>query len=211
MDPGVTLDMLHMVDDYSTPIALSCIRQEYCDAPIVVKQEEDNELRSQQRDGQIDIWEAINSSKNDHKKLGDLIAINNISNVNLPDRSGNTPLIWAAIHGYTFIAELLLQHRADVNRQNKDKYSALMLAVMNRHIDIVKILIDARADLDLQNKCGFTALILAAINNHAEIVKILVDNGADLKRVDKKHNTALTWAKFLKHGDVVNFLLTPGT
>jgi ankyrin repeat protein len=77
---------------------------------------------------------------------------------NLPDSSGNTPLITAARVGYTDAVDLLLQLGAKVDGANKMGETALILAVQQRQLDAVKLLLAKGADPDRKDAAaGYSA------------------------------------------------------
>ena len=68
------------------------------------------------------------------------------ADVNLTDRGGATPLMWAAHRGYfTAVKAILETNRANLDLTNKGGYTALMLASENNYLEVVKILKQAGA------------------------------------------------------------------
>lgn len=61
-------------------------------------------------------------------------------NVNLEDKDGFMPLHLAAYNGRLDMVKLLIQHRADLGKQNKDGYKVVDLASQKSHKDIVEFL-----------------------------------------------------------------------
>ena len=60
--------------------------------------------------------------------------------MNVQDKNGAIALIWAVSKGHKDIAELLIQHGANVNiKDNKDN-SALSTALYFKHYDIADLL-----------------------------------------------------------------------
>ena len=84
-----------------------------------------------------------------------------------------TMLVGAATCGHTSIIELLLQRKAEVDRQNSDGITALMSAAMNNHPAIVKRLLQAGARLDLRNVGNCTALQIANSQGNTECVSAI--------------------------------------
>ena len=72
--------------------------------------------------------------------------------VNSKDKSGKTPLYWAAEYGRTNVVKLLLKAGADVNATVSDGplkgYTPLHEAAYLGHKDTVKVLIKAEADVN---------------------------------------------------------------
>ena len=91
------------------------------------------------------------------------------------------------------MVKILLDHKADVNKEDKDGYTALMLAIrMNidnekdkiNQMNIIKVLIDRTVDPQqlykyLKNKDGQTALDIAmGKKNQSKKIQFIQDNQA---------------------------------
>jgi len=88
-------------------------------------------------------------------------AIRSAFMIDVEDRMGNTPLMFAARHARYEVMELLIEKGANVNHQSKDGYTPLMEAVIGKNPSCVAALIQAGANVTLQSKDGFSALRLA--------------------------------------------------
>jgi len=77
------------------------------------------------------------------------------------------------MNGWKEAAEVLLNHKANVNKQDKEGYTPLMRAAFNSHDEIVKLLLAKGADPKLKEKKGKTALDLAEENKCTAVVEIL--------------------------------------
>ncbi|VEU19795.1 DEKNAAC100449 [Brettanomyces naardenensis] len=82
------------------------------------------------------------------------------SDVNDADYAGNTPLHEAALEGYVDIVNLLLDNKAEIDKQSgqMDRDTALIDASSNLHYEVVKLLVDRGADPTLANAQGDTPL-----------------------------------------------------
>ena len=92
------------------------------------------------------------------------------------DNGTVTPLYAAAAEGQIEIVRLLLEVRADVNKNSSPRIAttALGAASLNGHAETVSVLLKEGADKD--QRCGReneTALTLAAINGHQEVACLL--------------------------------------
>ena len=72
--------------------------------------------------------------------------------------SGITPLTWAVIRGQSQMAELLVQHGADVNAKNNDGGTSLHAAAFLGRVEIVKLLVQHEADINAKNNDGETPM-----------------------------------------------------
>ena len=93
--------------------------------------------------------------------------------------NGNTPLMWAATEGQQETTDILINARADLNKQNSRGETALMLAAANSKRNTLRLLIRAGADLNLTDRSGKTALRHAIENGHKDTRKELEKAGAN--------------------------------
>jgi len=117
-------------------------------------------------------------------KLGDLTAVRDLLSrgtpVDVADRRGLTPLMWAAASGNTEVVQQLLAGGAAVDRRANDGSTALMLASANGFIDIVRALVLRGADVTAVRR-GVRARQLAVERGHAEVA-VLLDQAEALGR-----------------------------
>ena len=156
-----------------------------------------------------------------------------------PDYRGTrkwTALMLASMHGHIRTVELLLEHGAKPNIQNKSGYTALMRASNTRivalllgygalpniqtqfgmtalmgastfgEVDIGALLLGYGAELDLQNVDGQTALEQAASGGHIHMVRMLLEHGAKTNIQNKSGYTALEMARAFGYAGVVALL-----
>ena len=128
--------------------------------------------------------------------------------IDIRDKYGDTPLMWAAEHAKPKFVELLLEYGADPNALNSESGQiTLMNAIKNTNSKtVVEILLKAGADPNAQNTNGETALMVVSRSN-ANIVGALLEAGADPYKTNKHGKTALEFAKKVRSGDF--FLMGP--
>jgi ankyrin repeat protein len=98
-------------------------------------------------------------------------------NVNIQDRDGNTPLIFAAGLGWAPGVDALLAKKANVNLANNGGVTPLIRAVLAHDSEIVKKLLDAGADPDRADFGGGLSAREYAVreNRYPTIAKMLAD------------------------------------
>ena len=80
---------------------------------------------------------------------------------------------------------LIIDHGADVNKQDARKQTPLWVAAEEGHKDICEVLIQNGAAVDENDVAQRTPLWIAARKKHMDVFKILVDNGADIYEGDE--------------------------
>jgi ankyrin repeat protein len=162
--------------------------------------------------------------KGDVKKVKELLA-SDPKLVSDRDKSGDTPLHVAALHGQLAVVQVLIDAGADVNAKNN--YPPFLPDDLNKEYrtrnlqDPIILLHSQAADLnnelntqgvstkDLKN--GYTPLDLAEFaNNHSKIVQLLVAHGANVNAQAASGATPLFWAVMRDQKDDEKFLLDHG-
>jgi ankyrin repeat protein len=92
------------------------------------------------------------------------------------NKTGWTPLHYAASGGHVAVLALLLEHSAYIDAESPNGTTPLMMAAMYGSPEAVKHLIHAGADLKLQNQLGMTALDFAVRGQRAN-AKELIETG----------------------------------
>ena len=92
---------------------------------------------------------------------------------------GQAPLHLAALWGHDAVAQILIEHRADVNVKNNFGATALHWAAEYGTAAIAELLLDAGADPNAGDSGGRTPLHVAAENSHVGVVMVLLTAGAD--------------------------------
>jgi len=127
----------------------------------------------------------------------------------------DTPLICAARHSRFRCAEILLEARADLHKQNADGNSALVHAAFCGATQCLGLLIAHKADLNMPDADSSTALMQAVLCGKSDAARILVASKADLDVADKDKNTALIYAaqqgSFTKNSNVITMLVAAGS
>jgi len=81
--------------------------------------------------------------------------------------------MFASRSGYLDIAELLLDHGADVNANEENLWTPLHLASLHGHLETVEVLLNRGADVHARNINGRTPSGLASRSGGRDIVQLL--------------------------------------
>ena len=105
----------------------------------------------------------------------------NPTDINARDEEMCTPLIWASSRDNLkdgSVHQLLLEHGADINMQNRFGGTSLYYASYYGALEVVRLLLDHSADVEVKDNDGQTALQIAAEEGRDEVVKLLREYGA---------------------------------
>jgi len=103
------------------------------------------------------------------------------TDINQPDRNGDTPLHVAANRGKPVIARMLVEHGAGLETPNGDGRSPMAVALLSGKIQVARLLLKFGAALDAQ------ALLFEAIRSQADyrdLYEFLHAQGADPNAAD---------------------------
>ena len=141
---------------------------------------------------------------------GDIDVVRALLARNAPSVSLDRAL-WAAFeHGNEEIADVLLQHGADVDSTPERGLTSLMIAARQYNLEALQVLLHHGADLELTDRRGQTALMHAAGASRSRwdtrAVEMLLSAGADPSRTTPKGETALSIARAASATAVVELL-----
>lgn len=133
------------------------------------------------------------------------------ANANVSNRDGSTALMFACNAGgqeglnnrispsHDRIAKLLLERKAQLDRQQENGYTALMYSVFRNNVQLVRLLVGAGANRNLRDRNGKTALdytqdtqMRAALrtqkeNDELSSFQTIPRDGTDLEIIAKPH------------------------
>ena len=96
------------------------------------------------------------------------------ADINSPDITGWTPLLWAAKAGNLGVAELLLERGVLTDHVDIDGNSALHVATHFNQVETTRILMNYGASLLILNNRGMTCLDVAIEAQNNEVVMVIV-------------------------------------
>ena len=131
-----------------------------------------------------------------------------VNGVGLPH--GTTPLQMAAQRSNVGLAQFLLLHGANPNRQNHHGTTAIYNASANGALDMVSLLHRYNADSDVVNLDGRSPIFIAAQQGHAHVVKFLGTKDANTRVVTVGGTASIHMAAYNGHLTVVKLLVGLG-
>lgn len=105
--------------------------------------------------------------------IQDLLSASEQVDVNSPDETGWTALVYAARAGHDAVVQLLLHAGAKVNLANAARETALHQAARYGRTETARLLLEAGADFEARDADGRTPLFWAINGEHAGIVELL--------------------------------------
>jgi uncharacterized protein len=132
----------------------------------------------EQRGALLNLWEACAAGRRDRV---DILLDRAPMLVHGYSGDGHSALGLAVFFGHEDIAELLLDHGADVNAASKNaqQVTPLHAAVARHNAAMVRELLKRGADANARQAGGFTPLHGAAYHGDREISALLIEHGAD--------------------------------
>jgi uncharacterized protein len=89
------------------------------------------------------------------------------------NKTGWTPLHYAATAGNTLLVKMLLENYAYIDAESPNKTTPLMMAAHYGTAGAVKLLLEEGADVSLKNDLGLTAIDFAQRANKTDSVEII--------------------------------------
>ena len=142
-------------------------------------------------DGASALYQAVDLA--DPAAVGVLLAGG--ADTNLPDASGDTPLLAAIASDQATVVEDLLDSGADANLAGSDGVTPLLAALQGNSTDLVPILLQHGADVNLAGPDGNTPFqVLLAGPANPEWVQAFLNQGADANLPNADGETPLDLA-----------------
>jgi hypothetical protein len=89
-------------------------------------------------------------------------------------------LYWACCEGHTQCAQLLIEHKADVNFKDNRGQTALHDLAIDGLLGPMELLVQNRADVNIQDDDGQTPLTICLFHGHLPIAQYLLEQKADV-------------------------------
>jgi ankyrin repeat protein len=130
------------------------------------------------------------------------------ANANSFSADGKSALAWAASLGWTWIAEMLIEHHADItDTKNRQQTLPLEEAAASGNLPTVQLLLECGENPNHRDRDGWSAIHWAAEEGHLEIVRLLLNAGANPNAVSSYGTSPLHCAANGGHVSIVRLLL----
>ena len=147
-------------------------------------------------------------------KRDDIIAVKALIaagvDVNVSDKSEETPLHIPAVSRYNGITALLIDEDANVNDRADRALTPLHAAEWGGHKDTAALLIANGAEVDARGDKGVTPLIVATLSGRDATMELLLNNGANLNARNESGMTPLHAAARTGQKEAVELLIDKG-
>ena len=137
------------------------------------------------------------------------------ANPHLGGQIGDTPMVLAAIEGYTSILQALhVKGRTQVDEMTNNGATALCWATLKRHPTACQYLLDNGANIEAKSEYGYTPLFYAVMSGDSSLLLLLLDQGAQVDAKDREGRTALNFAadrvRSSGNGNMAKLLIASG-
>lgn len=136
-------------------------------------------------------------------KVVDVLLEQPTTDIEVRTPQDESPLMLAALRGYTEVCTKLIERDADVN---KPGWTPLHYAATGGHVEIMQMLLDAHAYIDAASPNGSTPLMMASMYGTSSAVKFLLEAGADSTVKNSLGLTAIDFALQAKHTESANII-----
>lgn len=145
----------------------------------------------------------ISALKLDSVKVAQVLASESATQIDVRNHQDETPLMLAALKGYSDICSILIERDADVN---KPGWTPLHYAATGGNAEIIQKLLANHAYVDAESPNGSTPLMMAALYGTADAVRTLLNADADTGIKNSLGLTALDFAKKSERNEVIELI-----
>ncbi len=152
------------------------------------------------------------SSRSKYTDFNYIYTVFQLSDFNIRDEYGKTPLHKAAELGHEGFVRYFLQNEASLDIRDKPGNTPLHEAVRSGYINIVKLLLHAGANVNAEDFNENTPLhVSLSVEKNSDIAELLIDEGADVNSKNSFGNTPLHLTVSLQESkDMAEILIENG-
>jgi ankyrin repeat protein len=118
--------------------------------------------------------------------------------------------IWATIHGFSDLINLLIRKKTNLNVIDSNGNSLITLAIKYSHHGVLKLLITAGIDINNANHFGETPAFIATWTGNYLGLSYLVENGANINKSDKTGQSPIHVALHNNNESILHLLFEYG-
>jgi ankyrin repeat protein len=120
--------------------------------------------------------------------------------LNQPNMTDETPLMFAALYGQLAEVKILVdQKQVPVNRPG---WTPLHYACTNGHVEIAAFLLDKGAAVDARSPNETTPLMMAIRAGNIQLARLLLDRGADIRLRNQQGYSAIDAAELFNQEEI---------
>lgn len=143
----------------------------------------------------------------DKKFVEELIKLG--ANIEMKDKTGETPLMYCAKMNLTDIADLLINKGAKINEKNNHGLTALMICCKYDNEELANILINHGADVNIVAR-SWTPLVICCENNSMKVAKLLGAKGVNMNFLSSGNKTPLMICSEHNFVEIAKILIEEG-
>jgi len=138
------------------------------------------------------------------------------ANLNIQNKHGFTPVLWAAEKNFTTLVKLLVKKGANLTISDNQGFSILHKSILSSNLELVQFLLNSRKtgecefDINVSSDEGFTAIHQASLHGANKILKLLLANGATVDSLSRQKATPLHLAATKNNSKSAEILLLHG-
>jgi WD40 repeat protein len=136
--------------------------------------------------------------------------INDSADVNMADKSGNTPLHYAVILNKLPWVKELIRNRANINLLNEEGKSPIFYSLDEEKADILKLLLYGGAKININDNKGKPLFFYGLDNNNQLFTNYCLDHGISIEINSPDGRTPLLYSLSIFNPQLANYLIDKG-
>jgi ankyrin repeat protein len=124
--------------------------------------------------------------------------------------NNETSLHTTSRRGDVELAQVLLEHGAEIQARDRRGRTPILLASQSRHVELAQVLLEHGAETEARDIDGRTPILIASDKGHVVLVQLLLKHGAETEARDNDGCTLILLASDHGHVELVQLLLKHG-